>query len=258
VLVLGALFAAFGPSPAVVWAVAALVVAARCGVVAGRRMHPMDPASAAADSKPFWLEIRPLGVWASVGALIYWLFSQSYNYVLAGRISLTAVADVNAARLLLMPTIVLTVGIKGLLNPMAAAWLVEFGIGTLTRRLLALLAGFVVVNLAYFVLVWIFRDWLTSSFLHKVITDRDRLLVLWACVSFISLIRDVLQSALQALERFKPMAWLTGAAAITSLSIMWFGIAWWGASAALIGQMSGEVLNQLGIVYLLRQAHRRS
>ena len=69
--------------------------------------------------------MRPLAIWATIGAMTYWIYNQSYNYVLASRIDLTAVADVNAARLLLMPTIVLTVGVKTLLVPTAAAWLAE-------------------------------------------------------------------------------------------------------------------------------------
>jgi O-antigen/teichoic acid export membrane protein len=156
-----------------------------------------------------------------------------------------------------MPTIVLTVGVKGLLVPSAAAWLKEFGIGKLTRRLLLFIAGIALLDIVYFVFLWIFRDRLVNDFMHKVIIDRDRLLLLWISVSLIGLVRDVLQSGLLALERFKPMAWFTGAAAITALTIMWFGIPWWGAASALIGQMAGESLYLVGIIFLLRQAQLR-
>jgi O-antigen/teichoic acid export membrane protein len=256
VLIPGAVFAVFGPKPASVWAVMALAIAAWIGTGVAHRMLAKDPGWVQSDATPFWREMRPLGIWSAVGAVIYWLFSQSYNYVLAGRLGLAAVANVNASRLLLMPTIVLTVGVKGLLIPSAAAWLSESGVGKLTRRLLVFIAGIALLDLFYFAFVWIFRDWLTGEFLHKTIVDRDRLLILWAGVSLVSLVRDILQSALLALERFKPMAWLTAAGAVIALSVMWFGIPHWGAAAALIGQVAGEFVNLVGIVFLLRQAHR--
>ncbi|GEM_PF-399839 len=256
VLIPGAVFAVFGPKPASVWAVVALAVAAWSGAAVSHRMLARDPGWVRGDAKPLWREMRPLGTWAAVGAVIYWLFSQSYNYILAGRLGLTAVASVNATRLLLMPTIVLTVGVKGLLIPSAAAWLAESGIGKLTRRLLLFIAGIALLDLIYFAFVWIFRDWLVGDLMHKVIADRDLLLILWACISLISLVRDVLQSALLALERFQPLAWLTAAGAIVSLFIMWFGITRWGPVAALMGQMAGEFVNLAGIIFLLRQAQR--
>src|SRR5450631_1893977 len=103
VLLTGALIAVYGPKPAVLWAVAALIASALAGETAARRSLARDPGLPRGDPSAFWKEMRPLAVWATVGAMTYWIYNQSYNYVLASRIDLTAVADVNAARLLLMP-----------------------------------------------------------------------------------------------------------------------------------------------------------
>ncbi len=111
------------------------------------------------------------------------------------------------------------------------------------------------LDLAYFVLVWFFRDWFTADFLHKTIADRDMLLLLWACISIVGLVRDVLQCALIALEHFKPMAWLTALSAVVSLSLMWFGLSSWGPRAALIGLICGELVNLAGVLYMLRGQH---
>jgi O-antigen/teichoic acid export membrane protein len=251
ILLAGALIAVYGPKPAVLWAVAALIAAATMGGGAARRSLDKDPGWHSADAAPFWRELRPLGVWATVGATIYWVYSQSYNYVLASRVNLTAVADVNAVRLLLMPTIVLTVGVKTLLVPTAAAWLAESSLGRVVRRLIAFATGIAALDLVYCGAVWIFRDWLSHDLMHKVIGDRDRLLLLWALLSLIALYRDLLQTGLFALHKFKPLAWLTASSAIVSLSIMWLGINIWGPAAALIGQVAGEGLNLVGVVLLL-------
>jgi O-antigen/teichoic acid export membrane protein len=255
ILLAGGLIAVYGPKPAVLWAVAALIAAAIMGASAARRSLGKDPGWISGDATPFWRDLRPLGVWATVGATIYWVYSQSYNYVLASRVNLTAVADVNAARLLLMPTIVLTVGVKTLMVPTAAAWLAETSLGRLIRRLIAFATGIAVLDLMYCAGVWMFRDWLSIDLMHKVIGDRDRLLILWAMLSLIALYRDLLQTGLFALHKFKPLAWLTASSAVVSLSIMWFGIDVWGPAAALIGQVAGEGVNLAGVILLLAGAY---
>jgi len=255
VLLAGALIAAFGPRPAVLWAVAALVASALAGEATARRSLTKDPGFAAGDAAPFWKEMRPLAVWATVGAMTYWIYNQSYNYVLASRIDLTAVADVNAARLLLMPTIVLTVGVKTLLVPTAASWLAESSIGRLIRRLLLFATGIALIDVVYVILLWIFRDFLSHDLMHKTIGNRDLLLILWAILSLIALFRDLLQTGVFALRKFRPLAGVTALSAAVSLTIMWFGITIWGPAAALIGQVAGETINLGGVIALLSMAY---
>jgi O-antigen/teichoic acid export membrane protein len=252
-LLVGALLAAFGPAPRVLWAVAGVLAAAWCGGAVAHRSLGRNPGWVGGDARPYWREMRPLGIWSALGAVIYWSFGQSYNYMLASRVNLTAVADVNAARLLLMPAFVVALGIKSLLIPSAASWLAESGLARLVKRLAVFAAGIVVLDLMYVACVWLLRDWMTDDLLHKHIGDRDALLLLWASIAIIGLVRDVLQCALIALESFRPMAWLTGLSAVISLSLTWFGLAWWGPRAALIGVISGECVNLLGVLWLLRR-----
>jgi O-antigen/teichoic acid export membrane protein len=256
VLLTGALVAAYGPKPAVLWAVAALIASALAGEAAARRSLAKDPGLPKGDPSAFWKEMRPLAVWATVGAMTYWLYNQSYNYVLASRIDLTAVADVNAARLLLMPTIVLTVGVKTLLVPTAATWLAESSVGRLIRRLVLFATAIALIDVVYCIALWIFRDWLSHDLLHKTIANRDLLLMLWAALSLIALYRDLLQTGLFALRKFRSLAGVTAVSAAASLTIMWFGINTWGPAAALIGQVAGEAINLGGVVVLLGMASR--
>jgi O-antigen/teichoic acid export membrane protein len=171
------------------------------------------------------------------------------------RIDLSAVADVNATRLLLMPTIVLTVGIKSLLVPTASGWLAESSIRRLIERLLVFATGIALIDLGYCAFLWLTRDWLTHDLMHKTIANRDLLLVLWAVLSLIALYRDLLQTGLFALRKFKSLAGVTAVSAVVSLSIMWLCIKSWGPAAALIGQVAGEAVNLAGVVLLLGMAH---
>jgi O-antigen/teichoic acid export membrane protein len=264
VLLLGAVAAAYWSKAAGLWAIATLIAAAIVGERASHRALSRNPGLTAGDAAPFWKEMRPMATWATVGAMTYWIYNQSYNYVLASRIDLGAVADVNAARLLLMPTIVLTVGVKTLLVPTAAGWLAESNVGRLIRRLLVFACGIAAIDIVYCVALWIGRDWLTHDFMHKTIGNRDLLLILWAILSLIALFRDLLQTGVFALRKFKSLAVVTALSAVVSLTIMWFGIRIWGAPAALFGQVAGETINLIGVAgllvggYFTERAQRRS
>jgi O-antigen/teichoic acid export membrane protein len=236
---------------AAAWAVATLALAAWAGALAAERALGRDPGWTSADAGPFWAELRSIGLWSVVGAIIYWLFAQSYNYVLAARVGLTAVTNVNAARLVLMPVFVFTLGVNNLLLPMASNWLAEFGLQRLLQRLAILALAIAALDFVYFVPAWFVRGWLIHDLMHKTIIDQDRFLVLWGAVALIFLLREVLQAALYALEQVKSLVWLIGLSAIVSLSLTWFGINWWGTSAALIGQVAGECFNLLGLALVL-------
>lgn len=250
-VVAGIALAAYLRHSAGVCAIFALVISAWAGMLVSHRMLSSDPGWISGDARPFLQEMRALGVWATVGAVTYWLFAQSYNYVLATRLNLTAVASVNAARLVIVPVTVFSLGINNLLMPLAANWLTQFGLAKMLRRLAVVSLAIIALDLVYISLAWIFRDWIIGSLLHKTIADRDRLLVLWACVALIFLPREVLQAGLFALRRVKSMAWLIGLSAVVSLTLMWFGTARWGAAAVLIGQLAGECVNLVGLSWLV-------
>jgi O-antigen/teichoic acid export membrane protein len=258
VLVAGVLLAACVGSSAVLWTLMTLSLAALAGATLAERMLAASPGWVGGDVRPVLREILPLGFWATVGTLTYWIYGQSFNYMLAGRVDLKAVADVNATRLMLMPPIVLTVGVQALLIPTAAAWYAEAGLTRLMRRLLAFILGMVLLDLTYLGVLWIGRDWVTVSLMHKQIGARDQLLMLWAVVALIGVLRDVLQCALFALGRLKSMAGQGAFSAAIAVALTWFGISWWGAPAVLVGQIAAEVVNLVGIGWLLRLALSRA
>src|SRR3984885_8116397 len=177
-------------------AIAALSAAGWAGATVAHRMLALEPGWLSGDSRPFWREIRAIGLWSAVGAVIYWLFAQSYNYVLATRLDLTAVTNVNAARLVVMPVFVFMYGINSLLTPTAANWLSKFGLPRMLRRLAVLTVLITMIDLIYLAIAWTFRDWLIGDLMHKTIGDQDRLLILWGCVALVFLPREVLQAAL--------------------------------------------------------------
>jgi hypothetical protein len=69
----------------------------------------------------------------------------------------------------------------------------------------------------------------------------------------VGLFRDILQCALIAMGHYKSLAAQVGVSAAVAVVLMWFGMSWWGASAVLIGQIVGELINLAGIIILLRK-----
>jgi O-antigen/teichoic acid export membrane protein len=242
----------------VVGATFALVIACWAGAATAHRSLANDPGWQEGRAVSIWSEIRELGFWSTLGSTIWWVLGQSYSFALATRLDLTAVADVNATRLLLMPAIVLAIGVASLLGPTAASWYAQIGIHRLVRRLLMILGVVGVVEITYFVAVWMGQDWLTVDVLHKHIHDRNQLLILWAGVALIGTCRDILQCALIALGRLKSLAWQVGVSAAVAVVLMWYGLGWWGAPGVLIGMIVGELINLAGIILLLRRCMRQA
>jgi O-antigen/teichoic acid export membrane protein len=255
-LITGVAVAVIVGKQVVVGATCALVFAAWAGAAAAHRSLAIDPGWQEGRATTIWPRIHSLGFWSVLGSTIYWFLGQSYSYMLATRLDLKAVADVNATRLVLMPAFVLTIGVASLLGPSAATWYAQIGLRRLVRRLLIFLIAIGLLEVTYFAVIWIRRDWLIADFLHKNIHDRDRLLLLWAGVAVIALLRDVLQCALIAMGRLKSLAWQVGVSAAIAVALMWYGIAWWGPPAVLIGQIVGELINLAGIIFLLRRHMR--
>jgi O-antigen/teichoic acid export membrane protein len=242
-MVIGVLGATFWPAWSGIFSIGALILAALIAAGISYRALDADPGWAAGDAKPLWQEIRQIGIWATLGSVIYWIFAQSYNYILASRFDLTAVASVNAARLLLTPIFVFTIGINNVLVTSTARWLAAVGLTKTLRRLLLVLVIITALDLLYVGFLWNIRDWLIGNVLQKTIADRDTLLALWAVIALIFLPREILQAVLFASGRMKSMTWVIAVSAVTSLSLTWYGVGHWGTAAVLIGQISGELVN---------------
>lgn len=256
VLLAGVVWAAFGSHQAIVFTVMALAASAWASTALTHRSLARDPGWVQGDAAPAWRELRTMGLWALLAATLYWLFGQSYSYILATRLDLRAVADVNEARLLLTPMFIAAIGIQKILAPTAPRWFAQAGFHHLMKRVLWLLVITFVGDMLYFAVVWVFRGWLVGSLLHKHIHDRDELLLLWTAIGVIGLVREILQCCLTALGAYKSMAKQVALSAVVALVLMWFGTSWWGAAAVLIGQVAGELVNIAGIVLLVREQWR--
>lgn len=253
-LTLTAGLAAAGAEPRMVFAVLSLAVGGALGGKLADYFLAKDPGWQPGEAGPVFRELRRLGNWAMAGSVIFWTFGQGFNYVVAAQLGVAAVATLNAARLLMQPTFVLTMGVKQALLPMASRWLHEHGLSALLKRLTAVVLVLTLLNGIYFALVWGVLDWLTNDFLRKNIPDRDMLVLLWGAYSMVNMVRDMYLSSMLALERFRILTWLTALTAVVALAVMWPAIHYLGLRGAIYGLMAGEVTYLLLMLVLIGQS----
>lgn len=253
---LAALAAVLAPA-AGACAVLGLGLAAALGALHGRRAFDRRIGWVEVPAAPIWAELRPLGKWAASAAVIYWVYSQSYNYVVAARLDLDAVAYINAARLMMMPMVLLTMGVGQLLVPNASGWLHREGLPSLMRRLWQFFAGLLVLDGIYVGVIWLLHNWVAAVVMDTVIPQLDLLVVLWAVHLTLSMTRDVFLAGALALECHRPLAWFTALAALVSLSGAWMMVGRFGPPGAIMGTIAGEVVSLAGVGLVIAHRARR-
>ncbi|MDB6044568.1 MAG: capsular biosynthesis protein [Gammaproteobacteria bacterium] len=194
--------------------------------------------------------LAPLGAWSVAGAGIHWAVSQGYSYIVAGTLSVQAVAAIAATRLLLMPVNLLSAGIGTQLFPLTADWVHRLGVLPALRRLVLLSTGLVAAALGYFAVLWVLRGWIFTVLLKREFAQGDALLLLWCCVFILMLIRDQLINLLAVRERFRRMTVITGASAVASLTFSYIAMLRFGTAGAVAGVLLGELANVVGIIVL--------
>jgi O-antigen/teichoic acid export membrane protein len=255
-LVGGAFLATLTPHPA---AVAALTLALSCLVGASllsRALWRYEPWNRDAP-RGMLRELAPQGAWSAFGGGIHWVFSQGYNYLVAGTLDVTAVAALAATRLSVMPVGLLSTGLGTLMLPTVSKWANDHAAAKVLKRLALFATGLAAAAACYLILMWLARDWIFSNLFRKSFAQRDLLLLLWCAIALVTAFRDQLYYFLVTRARFRLTSSITLLSAIVSLSISVAAIHRLGVIGALIGLLGGEVFNVIGIVFFsLREARR--
>lgn len=243
------LLASRSPAPALMATLALALAGALGGSVLSRllrRHEAWDPGG-----EPGILRrIAPIGAWSACGALIHWLFSQGYSYLVAATLDVAAVAAIAATRLLLMPINLLSTGIGALLLPLTSGWLHTHGSALALRRLALIAAAMIVLALAYLGVLWTVRELLFAQVLQRQFPQRDALLLLWSGAFVLMVARDQLVYLLVARERFRTLTALSALSALLALLVSYLGMLRFGLIGAPLGVLTGEALNLTGILIL--------
>jgi O-antigen/teichoic acid export membrane protein len=194
-------------------------------------------------------EIAPLGAWSAFGSAAHWLFSQGYNYFVAGTLGVAAVAALAATRLLAMPVNLLSTGVASLMLPMVSGWMQHFKAPKVFMRLALASAGLAALAALYLLMMWLAREWIFGDILKKQFPDRDLLLQLWCVISIVMLFRDQLLHFLVARAQFRLTSMVTLISTVLSITSSVILMHHIGAPGALVGLLAGELFNVGGIIF---------
>lgn len=236
------------PAPTAVFGIAIAYFLA--ALVSSRAIYGDLRGEPAADPA-VWARIRPLAIWSTLGAAVYWISNQGYNSLLAAMLDIEAVAAVNATRLLLMPVYVLTMGVRSLLVPMSARWLNDHGRRFLLKRLGLIGLLLLAADVIYLAALWVLHDWIIVEVLRTEIPERGALLLLWAVLALLYLPGEIYLAAVVAMGGFRELAWLSMVSAGAVMLVMIVAIPRLGMVGALWGLIAGAIITLAGVVGLL-------
>jgi O-antigen/teichoic acid export membrane protein len=256
-MLIGAYLATLTPFPAATAALTLAFANLIGGSLLSRAMWHHEPWNPAAP-RGMIRELAPQGGWSAFGGCVHWLFSQGYNYLVAGMLDVSAVAALAAARLLVMPVGLLSTGIGTLLFPTVARWNQNLRANQVLRRLMLFAFAIALAAAGYLLVLWLMRDWVSDHLLKKHFANRDALLAFWAVIALVTVLRDQSLYFLAARARFRLLSTVTLVSAVFSFTVSYFAMQRLGALGALYGLLAGEILNFAGITFFSALEAKRS
>jgi O-antigen/teichoic acid export membrane protein len=236
-------------APAAVSALSMAGAAVVGGLLLSRALWRHDPWHTPGLPRALAISAR-LGVWSATGAVIHWVFTQGYSYIIAARLDVSAVAAIGATRLLLSPLGMISLGIGSAMFSTSKLWLKHHGSQGLLRRILVFTLGMSCTTIAYVAVMWIMRDWIFLHILKRDYPQRDLLLGIWSLIFFCTVMRDQVIYLLMAKGQFKRLAGLVGFCAVLGLTVTFVLIRPFGAAGGLLGLLAGEIANVVGVLVL--------
>lgn len=144
--------------------------------------------------------------WALPSVVSSWLYANAFLYVVEAMMSKDAVAELSAARLMLVPLSLLVVGWSNAFRPRASRWLAgdePDRVERVARRSAAALVG---VALAYGLLLAIVLPLLQEHVLGRNYAGLAGLMALWLAFFAVSAVRNVgMSSMLASRHAFRPL-----------------------------------------------------
>lgn len=157
-----------------------------------RRMEP--PAALAAERKALWGCAR----WALPSVVNSWMYANAFLYAVEAVLGKEAVADMSAARLVLVPLTLLMTGWSMTFRPRAAAWLAHGQADRLHRGAVISAWALAGASLAYGAAIWLGWRPLLQPLLGPEYAGLEPLLALWLVFFTLANLRGVGMSAMLA------------------------------------------------------------
>ena len=202
-------------------------------------------------------EIWPMSRWAVPGALLGWAGNYSYLYLATLFLSLSAAADLNASRLLLMPIALIGVAWSRVARPAAGALIVQQNWQKLHKLSLQSVVGMEAITCSYVIVLLLSFDWLSTHILGAKYANIIVLIEIWGVYFAINVARNIATSWMSCFGAYSDMFWM----GIGGLLLQWafciIMLPKYGAIGAVTSLLAVEVIELIIFwAYLLPKARR--
>jgi len=182
-----------------------------------------------------------LSRWALIGAIVAWSVNNGYLYFAGGFLGVAALADLNAARLLLIPISIVAMAWGRVARPTLGRSIVAQDWVGLRRWIAGSTVAMEVFALTYVaLLLWGF-PWLSTNLFGEKYHHIAGLLLLWGVYFAVNCARNVGTTTLISFGAYRVLFW-QGLSSVPVLVVgCWFAIPRYGVMGALVAMILVEV-----------------
>lgn len=194
------------------------------------------------------------GRWALGGVTVTWLQSQSYVYLLGVFVGVSAIAEANAARLLIAPIAMLSTSITSVILPRLALMRNSGMSADVERLARKVLYALIVVTVIYAGFLLIFKDLIIVKLFTPTYRNIGVFILAWNLVFVFQAVRSNNSLLLQVFRKFRE---ITLSNVISSLAVLVCGIFLirrYGVLGSIANLTFGEILLSI----LLWKAYKRT
>ena len=192
--------------------------------------------------------IRGHGRWAVLGVIVGWLSNYSYVYLSGAWLGLSAIADLNASRLLLMPIPLAVAAWSRVARPEASRLMAAQNWAGLRKLTLLSIGAIELVVLAYVLVLLLALPWLEEYVIGSKYSGLDPLVMLWGGYFAVNAARWVGTSWLSSGGAFRSMFILGSVTLALVIGITSFSIPHWGSAGAILALIAVELF-ELTVVW---------
>jgi|GEM_PF-864456 len=191
------------------------------------------------------------GRWSVLTSLIYSMRTQVHNFVVPPLLGIAALAEINAARLLVTPAVMAIPPFTQVLMPRLAEQRSR-GVSTLVRTARMAIIGLSVVALLYSTMLMLSLSWLLPLVLGEPYRHVGGLVLAWCVVTVFLALRNGLSITLQVLRAFRGLMFANLVAAILAVVVAIFLVEPLGANGVVSALGLAELLLCLVLVMMIR------
>lgn len=182
------------------------------------------------------------GRWSVGGVAVAMAQNQAHFYILGALAGLAAVAEVNAARMLMTPAALLLVGVNRTLVPGFAQMWASGEAGRIRRQAVLATSALLGAVLGFALLLWAAWDLVAVHVLQGRYDGIGPLVALWALIIGLQAVTETASGQMQAASRFRELALTIAIVAgpvVVALSPM---ILWLGGPGSLVTLAAGQAV----------------